>query len=74
MLCSFAIDNDICIFKNFASYHDTSNFDGQFTGEPFQFTPPDKELIMAIDQSEFESFPYVNKAYLPTPTLVSITL
>ncbi|CAF4327826.1 unnamed protein product, partial [Adineta steineri] len=52
-----------------ASYHDTSNFDGQFTGEPFQFTPPDKELIMAIDQSEFESFPYVNKAYLSTPTL-----
>ncbi|CAF1442613.1 unnamed protein product [Adineta steineri] len=57
-----------------ASYHDTSNFDGQFTGEPFQFTPPDKELIMAIDQSEFESFPYVNKTYLSTPTLVSITL
>lgn len=55
------------IFMSFqASYHDTSNFDGEFTAETVEFTPCDKQLIMSIDQNEFASFSYINTAYPST--------
>ncbi|XP_065842586.1 protein kinase C iota type-like [Oscarella lobularis] len=39
---------------------DVGNFDPQFTSEPLEFTPDDRRVIEAIDQSEFEGFEYIN--------------
>jgi atypical protein kinase C iota type len=42
------------------SDRDPSNFDPQFVTESTRFTPDDPDVIMAIDQSEFAGFEYIN--------------
>lgn len=43
---------------------DTSNFDHEFTSEAPKLTPTDKLFIMNLDQSEFDSFSFVNPEYV----------
>ena len=40
---------------------DASNFDDDFTFQPAQLTPTDKQLILSIDQSNFLGFSYTNE-------------
>ncbi|CAF3515268.1 unnamed protein product [Adineta steineri] len=56
------------------SNQDTSNFDGEFTAEPFKFTPCDKQLLMNIDQKLFDSFSFTNNTYDSLPLYASIRI
>ncbi|CAF1163715.1 unnamed protein product, partial [Didymodactylos carnosus] len=45
---------------------DTSNFDREFTNEALNFTPIDKLFIMSMDQTDFESFSFLNPLFIAT--------
>eukprot|EP00118_Oscarella_pearsei_P025095 m.307496 g.307496 ORF g.307496 m.307496 type:complete len:742 (+) comp42357_c0_seq1:68-2293(+) len=42
---------------------DASNFDDEFTVEPPVLTPADKDLIMSIDQGQFQGFSFTNPMF-----------
>jgi hypothetical protein len=51
--------------------NDTSNFDGEFTSEAFQLTPCDKQMLLNLDQNEFESFHFINQSFITAPIVLS---
>ncbi|CAF1262270.1 unnamed protein product, partial [Didymodactylos carnosus] len=53
---------------------DTSNFDREFTNEALNFTPTDKLFIMNMDQTEFESFSFLNPIFISNSSLTTTTL
>lgn len=45
------------------SAFDANNFDVDFTMEPAVVTPVDKELVLSIDQEQFQGFSYVSSDF-----------
>ena len=51
------------IFLRQKNPSDASNFDDDFTFQPAQLTPADRQLVLSIDQTNFAGFSFTSDLY-----------